>query len=134
MKGSNDSNSLLLQDKNSCGLLITDILFPKLGNQCFFFKDIKEGGQSSTFWVEASFYLSLFSSLWHSLAFLSEKLNGVCFRLPLLTIFNQLRGIYNVLCTVISTQETNTARKDMTLVSDTLTEIFLGRARLTHKE
>lgn len=98
-----------------------------------FLKDIKEGGKSSTFWVEAGFYLPLFL-LCGTLAFLSEKLNGGCFRLPLLTIFNQLRSIYNVLCTVISTQETNTERKDMTLVNDTLIEIFLGRARFIHKK
>lgn len=79
-------------------------------------------------------FICPFSFLWHSPAFLSEKLNGVRFRLPLLTIFNQLRSIYNVLCTVISTQETNPERKDMTLVNDTVIEIVLGRARFIHKK
>ena len=84
--------------------------------------------------MEVGIYYPLFSSVRHSPAFLSEKLNGVCFRLPLLTIFNQLRSIYNVLCTVISTQETNTEGKDMTLVNDTFIEVFLGRKRFIHKK
>lgn len=79
------------------------------------------------------FILSLFYSR-DSLVFLSEKLNDMYFRFPLLTIFNQLRSIYNVLCTVLSAQETNTKEKDMTLVSDTLIEMFLGRARFIHKK
>ena len=54
--------------------------------------------------------------------------------LPLLTIFNQLRSIYNVLCTVISTQETNMEGKDMTLVNDIFIEVFLGRERFIHKK
>lgn len=133
MKAYNDSHWLLLQDANSCGLLITKIFFLKLGTQ-YSFRDIKERGKSPIPWVDVGFYFPQFSSVRHSLAFLLEKLNGVCFRLLLLTIFNQLRSIYNVLCTVLSTQETNAEGKDMKLVNDTLTEIFLGRARSVHKK
>ena len=54
--------------------------------------------------------------------------------LPLLTISNQLRNIYNVLCTVISTQETSMEGKDMTFVNDIFIEVFLGRGRFIHKK